>query len=232
MATTEGEETFERLLTGRGIDFDYEQASGSKKPDYLVHRDIDAICEVKDFGPGKLDVKIATGRWRGGAWDPIPALQTKVKRARGQLSHEKGVRPCVIVIYNPGYMPYDRDLFMRLAVGKDRLFTKTQNTRVSAVAVLDMTHPNRKLIDDAIGAKFQPIPKDAPDRRDQLALALEESCKIEEELRQTHGDEFIDKELLQLRIYHNPHAAVALPPAFFGGPPDVYVTLDTLWNNT
>jgi len=72
-----------------------------------------------------------------GAWNPFPRLQEMVAEAGKQLRPAKGKLPCIVVVYNPGYMPHDLDLILCHALEKNRLFTPKQNTTVSALAVLE-----------------------------------------------------------------------------------------------
>lgn len=210
----------------------------------------EALCEIKDIGEGKLEkasLKAGLLNMRrflddsdeyteyvdktlerlsnvkaspGGRWDPFPRLQGIISEAAKQLRPQKGKLPCVVVLFNPGNMPHERDIFLEIGLAKNRFFTPTQNTTISALAVLSEVFPNKHLLLDALQAKTEEVRGRFPYRSQDRAYAIEligELRTLEETLISKSPEGFYEKSVPSLRIYHNRYAALALPSGYFTG---------------
>jgi hypothetical protein len=208
------------------------------------------LCEVKDIGEGKLEkASLKAGLLNirplleegdeyteyvdktlerltnvtanaGGRWDPFPRLQEIFAEAGKQLRPQKGKLPCVVVLYNPGNMPHERDLFMEIGLAKNRFFTPNQNTTISAIAVLSEVYPQQHLLAEALEFKTEEVRNRFFGKDQGRAYAIEligELRSLEDKLRSESPEGFYDESVPYLRIYHNKYAALALPAGFFSG---------------
>ena len=208
------------------------------------------LCEIKDIGEGKLEkasLKAGLLNMRpffedgdeyaeyidqalekltnvqasaGGRWDPFPRLQEIIAEAGKQLRPQKGKLPCVVVLYNPGNMPHERDIFLEIGLAKNRFFTPKQNTTISALAVLSEVYPNKGLLLDALQSKTEEVRSRFPSRSQGRAYAIEligELRTLEETLISNSPEGFYDESVPSLRMYHNRYAALSLPSGYFKG---------------
>lgn len=259
---TEGESNFEKFLRSQKHKWKREVLFGLKKPDYLVQTYAgDVLCEVKDFDEGNFDrvilksgletlkpfigddpeVKRELQRLQGvegksaGAWDPFGRVQEKIATASKQLKPAKGKLPCMIVLFNRGFAPHERDLFMRLGIGKNRFFSAKHSTTVSALAVLDLEYPNKELLHEKLHEKSAEIRKKFPGAdptdRDMLIEVLETVGEYEEKLRSERPHGFFDKAVPKLRIYHNEYPVLPLPVQCFEGISVEHIFKSKLWGS-
>ena len=134
----EGERVFEVYLQENKLPQEYEPPLGpGKRPDYLVHAQVgDVLCEVKDFGEAAIDQRLHEDRQpirlsdgttvagiAVGAWNPLPRIRDRLAKAKKQLGPFKGKYPCVVILYNPGYMADLGDSTVRGAMFGNPAFT-------------------------------------------------------------------------------------------------------------
>lgn len=247
---TQGELIFEEYLTEIGVAAEYEPPIGRNHPDYLVHSPTgDVLCEVEDFGEGKVDRVVQDQLSRKGVWagslDPYGRIREKLEAAARQLREFKGRYPCVVALYNPGSMVdlgtdivqgamYGDIAFViaidptgrRPPVEKGSQFTpkkaklrRQQNTTISAVAVLERFRPHQHVLDEALAQRSKEHSPKWP-TKEEVKGALD----ILEKVRQQHPE--VDLVVPRLRVVHNVYAIVRLPIIAFPGQHDEHYQLD------
>lgn len=220
------------------------------------------LCEVKDFGETDLDraaIKAGLQTMRpfltdgdeytrkvdqkleslsniearaGGAWDPVPRLQELIAEAGKQLRPAKGKLPCAVIVYNTGSIPNERDLILRIAIGKNRLFGPTFNTTISALCVLEEIYPKAEELQGALTAHADSVRSelastDISSKR-LMAEILVRGTTFEERLKVQRPDLYAAE--LRLRVYYNKYAALQLPRSAFTGAFDEHIEPDKLWD--
>jgi hypothetical protein len=230
MANTSGEQCFEEYLASLRLKWDYELPAGGKNADYVVHHtSTDVVCEVKDLEPGDIEERARRSRALTGI-DSYPRIREKINSSRRQLQPYKDKLPCLLVLFNAGaQVPLSNtrvagamfgDLGFALQVGEPESLRATylqrgklrpqQNTTFSAVAVVERIKPHQPLF-DALVAERMPTPSF-------------EMLGVFEQIRAEHPDIDFQARTPRLRVIHNPHAAIRLPPDAFSGPHDEHWT--------
>jgi hypothetical protein len=168
---------------------------------------------------------------------PFDRIQLKIRAAAKQLREFKGRYPSLVVLFNASAQVALIDFTVLGAMfGKtlitvpivrgdggdaeeaqpsvefereSRYLTRTSNTTISAVAILEKVTPNQKLVDEALAK--QRIGGGPDGLRDVLRFVYEFSEK--------HPEVF--DTVWRLHIFKNPFAAVPWPDAAFTGPHDL-----------
>lgn len=242
----QGEILFEEYLEIRGLKWDYEPEIGTKRPDYLVHAPQPFVCEVEDLVGSDFEIetieKSIQGQHSGGACDPpIDYVNRAIRRAAKQMKPAKGKFPCLALIHNEAIMPNIRESMITQAmfgiqkmfqnVGPDgatgelecnftpekRYLTRTQNTTVSAVGVIEYVQPNiseLKRLEDGVIAKVKGD-QTAPDQFRQTAMkGWVELKSLYEQLEKEGKLAELQRKVPRLLVYHNPWALLPFPTDF------------------
>lgn len=126
-------------------------------------------------------------------------------------------------------IPNDRDLLLRIAVGKNRLFGSTFNTTISALIVLEEIFPKANELRALLVAHADSTKSSfVGNQRNLLVEIYTQGLAYEDRLKIERPDLYQSK--LRLRIYYNRYAAMRLPRDFFIGELDVHIEPDELWD--
>ncbi len=239
---TAGEILFESYLKQNEITWEKNPKLNGKRPDFLVNLSNGIYCEVKDFGEteqykqqykagleslqnktgdSSFNEEIAreisrlskTQSARAQRWGPIEAVQAKIKEAGKQLKPAKGKNPCLVVLYNSTFLPNDHDLVINIGIGSSRVFPKSQNTTISALAVIENYFPNKPILEEALNQECRNLRQGG----NFGGVELEKLAIFENNFKAKFDPGFFETYEPRLRIYRNPNAAVPLMKDPFRG---------------
>jgi hypothetical protein len=191
--------------------------------------------ELNDDDRAELEA-IASGRHNAVSSRAIPLsrIQLRIRAASSQLREYKGRYPCLVVLFDAsaqvhlidftvlGAMYGETQISIPIAHGgepagepsivferESRYLTRTSNTTVSAVAILEYTAPNEHLLKDALAQQ------DFGAGTEGISRAL----KFSYEFGERHPGIF--DRLPRLQVFCNVYAAVPCPAEALPGPHDV-----------
>jgi len=235
---TESEEKFEQYLTGQNLIWTRIPESNRKEPDYTVrHRDANCVFEVKEFGePETLPF---------GGYDPLPPIRHKIKRAAEKFTDYRNYC-CGIVLWGSRsiHRTADQSVVFPAAFGQclntqpdvfidagpePRSFhlsgkaalTQTQNTTVSAVAILTEYELNHVWLE-----AWREI--EAKQQRGEEIYPLEQA-QICQQISGQRGPRNTYKGTIRMIVLENPYAKKPFPPDLFVGPFDQHWRLQSGW---
>jgi hypothetical protein len=211
------------------------------------------VCEVKEFGEGDIDRTVQRALHHQGSWagavDPYRRIRDRITSAERQLRGIKD-KPCLVILYNPGYFVHLEDFIVQGALFGDISFVVSvdpngkaspqgkgirfkpskaklrhhQNTTLSAVAILETFRPFKYIADRALEEGKKRHESTQPERGRELTHPsgeqIHETIEWSEELRRKHPE--ISRRVLRLRVFHNPFARVGLPIRALHGEYDVH----------
>jgi hypothetical protein len=191
--------------------------------------------ELNDEDRAELEA-IAAGRYNAASSREIPfnRIQLRIRAASAQLREFTGRYPCLVVLFDASAQVHLIDFTVLGAMyGKtqisvpiahdgepagdpstvfereSRYLTRTSNTTVSAVAILEHSAPNERLLKDALAQQ------NFGDGTEGISRAL----KFSYEFGEQHPEVF--DRVPRLQVFRNVYAAVAWPPEALGGPHDL-----------
>src|SRR5713101_3859886 len=210
--------------------------------------DIDHVVAAQiEANPIRLPDGTRIGGVTSGSWDPVSRVRSKIRAGIEQLHEYKCRYPCVIVVHSDGLMVDLGDFIVlsamfgdpnfRLSGGQGggfesgfgpdgRVFTPTQNTTISAVAVLTYAYPNRHILEDALRRQHEEDVRAGITRKESLKRAWE----LAQDIQRHHGEHFIGRKEPRLEFFHNPHAVHPLQLEAFPNPTDQHTRLDPATN--
>jgi hypothetical protein len=166
---------------------------------------------------------------------PFARIQLKIRAARNQLREFKGKYPCLVVLFDASAqvhlidftvlgamygktmisVPIVRDNDAREAEAsvvferESRYLTRTSNTTVSAVAILQHVTPNQRLLDEALAKR------DSQDASDPTA----DIVRFVYEYGEQHPEIF--ERVPRLHVFRNVFAVAPWPREALNGPHDL-----------
>jgi hypothetical protein len=192
--------------------------------------------ELNDEDRAEL-ADLAAGRYNTVSSRAIPynRIQLRIRAARTQLREFKGRYPCLVVLFDSSAQVHLIDFTVLGAMyGKtlisvplmhdgesaddpsivfdrqSRYLTRTSNTTVSGVAILEYFAPNQRLLDEAVAKQ------NFGGGRDGITQAL----KFCYEFGEQHPELF--DRVPRLHVFRNIFAAVPWPVAALNGPHDLF----------
>lgn len=166
---------------------------------------------------------------------PFDRIQLKIRAARNQLREFKGKCPCLVVLFDGSAQVHlidftvlgamygktlisvpilrdddDREAESSIVFEREsRYLTRTSNTTVSAVAILQHVTPNRRLLDEAFAKR------DSEGGSDRIADILRFAFEFGEQ-----HPEIFDR-VPRLHVFRNMFAVVPWPREALNGPHDL-----------
>lgn len=154
-----------------------------------------------------------------GDFDPVRRIKKIIDKKRLQIAALRGRIPCVLVLFNRHSFPHDEHMLMQYAINRNRYFGPEFNRGISAVAVIDIERPNKKWLEERLAEKHEELADGRPyggiEDRDFMISLYPQLETYGQELLSEEEPDFLEREVLKLRIYHNDYAVKPLPSGAF-----------------